>query len=83
MADRWIKHDMEFLGGRRLRRTRQTAWSRAMVRETTLTPADFILPLFIIDGNNQRSAVKSMPGVDRLSVDLAVKTAREAAQLAC
>ncbi len=79
MSERWTGHDMEFLGGRRLRRTRQTAWSRAMVRETTLTPADLILPLFIIDGNNASRAVTSMPGVDRLSVDLAVKAAREAA----
>ena len=79
MTERWIKHDMEFLGGRRLRRTRLTPWSRAMVRETILTPADLILPLFIIDGNNTRTAVGSMPGVDRLSIDLAVKLAREAA----
>ena len=79
MAERWKKHDMEFLGGHRLRRTRQTAWSRALVRETVLTPADLILPLFIIDGHNERTAIKTMPGVERLSVDLAVATAKEAA----
>ena len=50
-----------------------------MVRETNLTPADFIWPLFIIEGQNERSAIASMPGVDRLSIDLAVKAAREAA----
>jgi porphobilinogen synthase len=76
---KWKKHDMEFLGGRRMRRTRQFAWSRALVRETTLTPADLILPLFIIEGSNERTAVGTMPGVDRLSVDLAVAKAKEAA----
>ena len=78
MSERWIKHDVEFLAGRRLRRSRQTAWSRAMVRETTLTPSDLIWPLFIIEGRNERTAIKSMPGVERLSVDLAVAAAREA-----
>ncbi len=65
----------------RLRRSRQSAWSRAMVREHRLSPADFIWPLFIIDGRDKREAVPSMPGVDRLSVDLTVKAAREAAEL--
>ena len=74
----WTKHDMEFLGGRRLRRTRQFAWSRALVRETVLTPADLILPLFVIEGQNERTAIATMPGVERLSVDLAVATAKEA-----
>ncbi|HEY4202163.1 MAG TPA: porphobilinogen synthase [Devosiaceae bacterium] len=79
MSDHWIKHDMEFLGGRRLRRTRQSAWSRALVREATLTPSDLIWPLFIIDGHNERTAIRTMPGVERLSVDLAVEAARQAA----
>lgn len=50
-----------------------------MVRETVLTPADLIWPLFIIEGSNERSGIKSMPGVERLSVDLAVEAARQAA----
>lgn len=75
----WTKHDMDFLGGRRLRRTRQTEWSRNLVRETTLTAHDLIWPLFIIDGHNERTAIKTMPGVERLSVDLAVEAARQAA----
>ena len=78
MAEYWQKHDMEFLGGRRLRRSRQTAWSRAMVRETVLTPADLIWPLFVIEGSNERSSIATMPGVERLSVDLCVAAAREA-----
>lgn len=49
-----------------------------MVRETTLQPSDLIWPLFIIEGSNTREAVKSMPGVDRLSIDLAVAAAKEA-----
>jgi porphobilinogen synthase len=75
----WTKHNVDFLAGRRLRRTRQTGWSRAMVRETTLTPSDLIWPLFIIDGHNERTAIKTMPGVERMSVDLAVEAARQAA----
>jgi porphobilinogen synthase len=75
----WPKYDMEFLGGRRQRRLRGSAWMRDLVRETTLTPQDFILPMFIIDGQNEKTQIKTMPGVERLSVDLAVKAAKEAA----
>jgi porphobilinogen synthase len=79
MSERWKKHDMEFLGGRRPRRLRQFAWSRALVRETVLTPADLILPIFIIEGTNERTAISAMPGVERVSIDLAVGVAKEAA----
>ena len=75
----WPRHDMSFLGGHRLRRLRQAEWSRSMIRETTLTPADLIWPLFVIEGQNERSAIKTMPGVERLSVDLAVEAAKQAA----
>jgi porphobilinogen synthase len=51
---------------------------RDLVRETTLTPADFIWPLFVIEGQNERTQIKTMPGVERLSVDLIVKAARDA-----
>ena len=78
MSD-WPRYDMDFLNGRRQRRLRRTGWMRDLVRETTLTPADLIWPLFIIEGHNERTAIKSMPGVERLSVDLAVKAAKEAA----
>lgn len=79
MSDRWIRHDMEFLGGRRPRRLRQAGWMRDLVRETVLTPADLIWPLFVIDGEKARDPVKSMPGVQRLSVDLLVEAAKAAA----
>ena len=75
----WKKHDMSFLGGRRQRRLRRTQWMRNMVRETVLTPADFVLPIFVEDGVNVRSAIKTMPGVERVSVDLAVEVAKAAA----
>ena len=65
----------------RMRRLRRHAWSRALVAETTLSPADFIWPLFVIDGENKRVAVASMPGVERLSVDLAAQAAKEAVSL--
>jgi porphobilinogen synthase len=77
MSD-WPKYDMDFLGGRRQRRLRRTGWMRDLVRETTLTPADLIWPLFVIEGRNERSAVRTMPGVERLSVDLIVQAARDA-----
>jgi porphobilinogen synthase len=79
MSERWKPHDMEFLGGRRLRRLRQAGWMRDLVRETVLTPADLIWPLFVIEGEKARDPVKSMPGVERLSVDLLVEAARAAA----
>ena len=75
----WPRHDMSFLGGRRQRRLRRTGWMRDMLRETQLSSQDFIWPLFIIDGQNERTAIRTMPGVERLSVDLAVAAARAAA----
>ncbi len=65
----------------RMRRTRRHEWSRRLVAETSLSPADFIWPVFVIEGENKREAVASMPGVERLSVDLVVKAAKEAAGL--
>mgnify|MGYP000648415729 FL=1 len=65
----------------RLRRLRATAFARDMVRESTLSPADFIYPVFVLDGTGQREAVPSMPGVERLSVDLLVTLAKEAHSL--
>jgi porphobilinogen synthase len=79
MSQRWAVHDMDFLGSRRHRRLRQAGWMRALVRETVLTPADLIWPLFVIEGQNERAPVDTMPGVDRLSVDLLVDAARMAA----
>ena len=68
-------------GSSRLRRNRRTDWSRRMVRENTLMVDDLIWPFFIVDGENKREAVPSMPGVERLSVDQAVVEAERAAEL--
>ena len=65
----------------RMRRLRQADWSRRMVRESDLSPSDLIWPLFVVDGENKRIPVESMPGVNRLSIDLAVAAAEEAAEL--
>jgi porphobilinogen synthase len=65
----------------RLRRNRRHAWSRALVAEHRLSPADLIWPVFVQDGKAKRSPIASMPGVDRLSVDELVKDARRAAKL--
>ena len=65
----------------RLRRTRATGWSRAMHRETVLTPADLIWPLFVTDGEGVEEPVASLPGVSRWSVDGIVRRAREAVDL--
>jgi porphobilinogen synthase len=65
----------------RLRRTRMTGWSRDMVRENALTPTDLIWPLFVLEGNGQRELVSSMPGVERLSIDLLVTAVKEARTL--
>ncbi len=65
----------------RLRRNRRDAWSRDMVAENRLAPADFVLPMFITDGKGKRDPIASMPGTARLSVDEIVKDARKAAKL--
>src|SRR6195952_4085660 len=62
----------------RPRRNRKAEWARRLVRENVLTADDLIWPLFVVDGENQRTAVASMPGVDRLSVDQAVRDAARA-----
>jgi porphobilinogen synthase len=65
----------------RPRRNRKAEWARRMVRENVLTTDDLIWPLFVSDGHNKRTPVASMPGVDRLSVDQAVREAERAAKL--
>ncbi|MFN3749011.1 MAG: porphobilinogen synthase [Sphingorhabdus sp.] len=65
----------------RLRRSRATPWSRAMVRETVLTPADLIWPLFITEGESVEEPIASLPGVSRWSVDQIVVRAKEAIEL--
>ncbi|RIV92295.1 porphobilinogen synthase [Aurantiacibacter xanthus] len=65
----------------RLRRTRTHGWSRAMVRETVLTPADLIWPLFVTSGKGVEEPVGALPGVSRWSVDLIASRAKEAVAL--
>jgi len=62
----------------RMRRNRTSDWSRRLVRQHNLLASDLIWPLFVIAGKNTREPVPSMPGIERLSVDLAVKAAAEA-----
>ena len=61
----------------RLRRLRQHESLRRMVRETALSPADFIAPLFVVEGQGRREEIASMPGQFRLSIDLLLKEAGE------
>ena len=65
----------------RLRRMRRDDFSRRLMRENTLTVDDLIYPVFVLEGNNQTETVASMPGVERMSVDLLVKEAEELARL--
>jgi porphobilinogen synthase len=65
----------------RLRRPRATAWSRALYRETVLTPADLIWPLFVTEGKGVEEPVGSLPGVSRWSLDGIAARAREAVEL--
>ena len=74
---------MSFSGSRgafpatRMRRMRAREATRRLMREATLTPADLIYPVFVLDGQGAREAVPSMPGIERLSVDLLIEQARE------
>jgi porphobilinogen synthase len=65
----------------RMRRMRRDEFSRRLMRETTLTPADLIYPMFVLEGAGRREAVASMPDIERLSIDLVVQEARTVAEL--
>ncbi|MBY0561332.1 porphobilinogen synthase [Hyphomicrobium sp.] len=65
----------------RMRRNRKASWSRRLVAEHQLSPADLIWPMFVVDGAAHRTPVASMPGVERLSVDLIVEAAKHAVDL--
>jgi porphobilinogen synthase len=65
----------------RPRRNRKAEWARRLVRENVLTTDDLIWPIFVVDGHNTRTPVTSMPGVDRLTVDQAVRDAERAMKL--
>jgi porphobilinogen synthase len=64
-----------------MRRNRKSAWARRLVSENVLQVSDLIWPMFVIDGKNTSEPVASMPGVERSSIDLAVRKAEEAAKL--
>jgi porphobilinogen synthase len=65
----------------RLRRLRRYDWSRRLVAETSLSVNDLIWPLFVHEGDNRRQAVTSMPGVERLSIDLVVEAVGQAVEV--
>jgi porphobilinogen synthase len=65
----------------RMRRNRRDEWSRRLMAENTLTAADLIWPLFVVEGTKVRQEIASMPGVDRLSIDLLVEECRRAEDL--
>lgn len=65
----------------RMRRMRRDDFSRRLMRETQLSADDFIYPMFILEGTNQREAVPSMPGIERVSIDLLLKEAEECIKL--
>jgi len=66
---------------RRMRRMRRDDFSRRLMREHTLTPNDLIYPVFVLEGQNKREAVNSMPGVERLSLDLLMPVAEDCLKL--
>jgi porphobilinogen synthase len=65
----------------RMRRLRKQDFTRRLVAENTLTVSDLICPMFVLEGVNQKESVFSMPGVERLSIDLLVKEAHELVEL--
>ena len=65
----------------RMRRMRKDEFSRRLMRENQLTADDFIYPMFILEGENQREAVPSMPGIERVSIDLLLQEAEQCLQL--
>jgi Delta-aminolevulinic acid dehydratase len=65
----------------RLRRTRQAAWSRRLVAEHRLAASDLIWPIFVVDGTDRRETIPTMPGVERLSIDLAEAAVDDALRL--
>ena len=65
----------------RMRRNRRTPWLRRLVQETKLTPSDFIWPVFVVDGEGEKTPVDAMPGVFRYSTDVLVEAVRDAKDL--
>jgi porphobilinogen synthase len=77
-----LKHSVDDItSGRRMRRNRRFDWSRRIIRETAVTVDDLIWPIFICEGKGKAEPVEAMPGIERLSEDLAVEAAARAAEL--
>jgi len=74
-------NSQRFYPDTRMRRMRADDFSRRMMRENRLTPDDLIYPMFVIEGRGDREAVASMPGIERLSIDLLVQEVKEVAAL--
>ena len=81
MPDRQNKNEHPSYPQTRLRRTRQADWSRRLVREHTLSVDDLIWPVFVHDASNAAQQISSMPGVERLTIDLLVDAAKRAEAL--
>ncbi|XVN41523.1 MAG: porphobilinogen synthase [Rickettsia endosymbiont of Argas persicus] len=65
----------------RLRRNRKALWLRELVAESNLSVDDLVLPLFVVEGHNERQEISTMPGIYRFSIDQIVETAKKAAEL--
>lgn len=76
-----FNNSQRFYPETRMRRMRANDFSRRLMRESMLTPDDLIYPVFVIEGENETEQVASMPGVERMSIDLLVKEAKELASL--
>jgi len=76
-----FNNSQRFYPETRMRRMRANDFSRRLMRESVLTPDDLIYPVFVIEGENETEQVASMPGVERMSIDLLVKEAKELASL--
>jgi len=65
----------------RLRRNRKAFWLRELIAESNLSVSDLVLPLFVVEGHNERQEIKTMPDIYRLSIDQVIETAKKAAGL--
>lgn len=74
-------NSQRFFPETRMRRMRADDFSRRLMRENSLTPDDLIYPMFVIEGKGQREVVSSMPGIERMSIDLLVKEAKQLVSL--
>jgi porphobilinogen synthase len=81
MNDNFLKAHHAHFPAIRMRRMRKDAFSRALMRENVLTTSDLIFPVFVLEGENQRETVSSMPDIERLSVDLLLEVAEECVEL--